>query len=457
LHLAPTIWTLFLTALFLTGTSYPVCIQNASAADEVSTPTWRPEHVWQYNRTIAEIPGNHTLTIYVRWSVYEEGGKQVPAYEASYITNIVENSTEYGWTYHRIVDTRTLARSNLSLMISNELSYGIYEHSGLNYTRNKVTKYDPWIDLFNFPIRVGDSWTVSSVADVTINNKTIQLKEGVDPSQIDWNNLTQEELEDLFELTELPVETYNKTISMEFKCIGTMNVTLVVADNPYYFWPDAIANWTTETYVTYLIRVQSDEEKAVGEYELWYYSDDVGNLVLIEKYSSSGDILSRTVLAATNFGGYVPPIEDPFAKKEDSLASYLLWGGFGILMIALVAGMYRIRKREVEEELTKEDIEAIESRSELARLCEEKGLSTKGSKKVLRKRLLRYVEAKEMEKAERMKEKKVSKEEKVEDEGPAEESEKLEKPKESEEIEGPDSSAEEKGRPSLFSWIFRGK
>jgi len=77
-------------------------------------------------------------------------------------------------------------------------------------------------------------------------------------------------------------------------------------------------------------------------------------------------------------------------------ANLFLWGGLGVIVVLLGVGVIRIRRRAVEEEeLTKESIMRLETRGECIELCKQMGLDTKGSKKQLRKRLLKYIEEQE--------------------------------------------------------------
>jgi hypothetical protein len=358
--------------------------QNISA-EKADAPTWRPRNVWQYNMTIDGNPNHQTATIYVTGagSVYDDDNVEHKIYDVNYITNVLENSDDYGHIYTRSIDNRKITRwPNYETSFSIVSTYVYFDYGRENKTIRRTVKYQTFIDFYDFPLQVGDAWSFSSVV-----NTSTAIYKGASAS-------TPSEEDKIKEFYVLETERYF------FNCTGTEDVNVVLADDPEYYWANSTANWTAKTLTAIKIIQDDERNDSDGTYIVEYYNASIGNIVKRESYIN-GDLNSSRILV---YYVYVPH-EDPYIMedwtKNDSGSELTLCVAAIAIVIILLLALVIIRRRHLEEDkFTRENIESIETKTELIELCEEAGLSPKGSKSQLRKRLMAYVDEKEKEEAE---------------------------------------------------------
>jgi hypothetical protein len=347
-------------------------------------PGWCPTNIWQYNMTIPSKldptgePVNQTATIFVagQGSYFADNGTEYRTFDAYYTTNTNETNEEYGFIYNRTQDHITVIMYNYKWAFSERETRLAKGTDIKNFSRIlKITKYDPWMDQYNFPIMVGNSWNQSVV--LNISTVIYKLNEDLEEYKADESQTVD-------------------TIATYYRCIGTKNVTVTLADNKYYYKPNQIVNWSRETFDCFMIKQDTELADSDGSYIIEYYNETVGNIVKKEEFKN-GELYSTRCLVYKDYiyREYVEPV-DPDDSQGSPYASFFLWAGLGIIVILLGVGIIRIRRRSLEEEgLTREEVMGLESRSEFAELCKEMGLSTKGSKSQLKKRLLKYIEEEE--------------------------------------------------------------
>jgi hypothetical protein len=341
-------------------------------------PGWRTYDIWQYNMTIPSKPGHQTATIAVRGqgSYVADNGKENRSFDTYYITNVNETNEEYGFIYNRTQDQRQIIMYDYTWAISNIVTHIANGTDIKNLTKiKKIIKYDPWIDQYNFPIRVGNSWNQSVITN--ISTAIYKYDEEGEEYSIGDSQTTA-------------------TITTYYHCTGIEPVSVILADNEHYYLPNQIVNWSREDFDCFIIKQDTEIDDLDGNYIVEYYNETVGNIVKKEEFKN-GELYSTRCLVYMDYvyTEYIDPPNPP-DPPGNPYASFFLWAGLGIIIILLGVGIIRIRRRTLEEEgLIREDVMALENRSEFAELCKKMGLSTKGSKNQLKKRLLKYIEEEE--------------------------------------------------------------
>jgi hypothetical protein len=367
---------LLLYIVIILGTSQLI---NAETAEY---PTWRSTDKWIYNMTIEGNPNYQRYSIYVReWGeYYKEESLVYETFETHYITRTLENSTEYGNISIRIQDTRHITRTDYKTAFSDELTYIQYERDHENRTIRTKIKYDPFIDPYGFPLNMGDKW-----------NQTVQMN--ITTGVYRGANLSKPDDEDLVK----PLSVVTETGEFYFHCTSIEEIEVAIADNEMYMYLNQTTNWIDITFTTLRI-VQDDEETDTdGTYVVEYYNNSVGNVVKRETFTDWKLNITAT-LAFYRYTKTDEPWEPPEPTTEEGSEFCLCAGAIAVLLVLLLSFVVVRRRRFEEDRLTREYIEDVDTKTELVELCEEAGLSPKGSKSELRRRLLAYVE--EMEEKE---------------------------------------------------------
>lgn len=354
-------------------------ISHGLAAKTIEKPTWRTANEWQYNMTIEGIPATQRYTIYwVGWGeFYDNEGTEHKSFEVRYITNIIEKSGENDRKYTRTVDARYITRSDFKLGKSLETTRIFYKENPENRTITTIINYDPFVDFYSFPIIVGDRW-----------NQTSELK--IERAVYRGPDIKEENL--IENSTEAQIRSYY------FHCTGEEEINVTIADNPEYDEENVTSNWTKNTFKTLRI-VQDDEEKDTdGTYTVEYWNTTVGNIVKRETFID-GNLNSTSSLVYYQYKITDEPYEPKDLVFEEQPSELCLCIAAIALLVILIIAFIIIRRRQLEEEdrFTREYIEDIDTKAELIELCEEAGLSPKGSKGELRRRLLSYAMEKEEE------------------------------------------------------------
>ncbi len=234
---------------------------GSDSNEDVEAPAWRPGNIWQYNMNISDVLGNHTATIHVRGHGYyvADNGTKYRSFDTYYITNVNETNEDYGYIYNRTQDQRQIIMHDYTWALSNIVTHIAKGTDIKNLTKiKKIIKYNPWIDQYSFPIRVGNSWNQSVVANIT----TVVYK---------YTEDGEEYIIDEFQTID--------TITTYYRCTGTKNVTVTLADNEYYYLPNQTVNWSKESFNTFVIQQDTEIDDSDENYTIKYYSERVGNIV----------------------------------------------------------------------------------------------------------------------------------------------------------------------------------
>lgn len=276
----------------------------------IEAPTWRPGDIWQYNLTIESSPGHQTATIYVTgWGqFYYDEGTLHEAFDVRYIQNIIDDSDEYGRIYTRTDEERKITRNDYRLGYSFETTNILFEENHDNLTIVRLTKYNPLLDIYAFPINPGETW-----------NQTCELN----ISRTVYRGMIKSEDNIIEESIASELKSYY------FTCTGMEEIILTLADNPDVLSHDISienlsVNWTDYMLRTYRI-VQDDEEMDTdGTYVVEYYNASVGNIVMREIFTN-GSLNTTAFLVYYEYtsGGPIEPVSHPEnegngEKKEKS-------------------------------------------------------------------------------------------------------------------------------------------
>jgi hypothetical protein len=239
-------------------------IPYSTVGQTMTAPTWHPNDEWRYNITIEGNPNQGTSTIHVSGagSYYDDNNTEYKIYDVDYITNILEDSEDFGHVYTRTVENRKITRyPDYETAFSNSTIYVYYDHGRENQTIRKTIKYSTFIDSYNFPIEEEESWFQISVV-----NTSTAIYSGATtgtPSEEDKND-----------------EYYlNETKNYYFTCTGKVDLSVTLADDPLYYMPNSSSNWTTRIFTTLRIVQDNEEVDSDGNLSVVYYNESVGNMV----------------------------------------------------------------------------------------------------------------------------------------------------------------------------------
>ena len=175
------------------------------------------------------------------------------------------NYPEYDFNYETMETTTTM--KDVDITIEGDATISV------------TVTFDPPLDIFDFPIEVGESWDVYSTATYSGNVKAHFDAKGL-PKEME-EEIKNETGESLPLNMETPIPQGSYPVDLHLKCTGTKEITLpngqtttvyvIVPDDSYYYDPWEDDTWDDWEYYAYPMEPSDQVEL--------YYSPDEGFIV----------------------------------------------------------------------------------------------------------------------------------------------------------------------------------